>query len=254
MRRRNGLIIAGILSFFVFALAQVPAEAVARWFAPDTFKLNGVSGTLWEGTAASIQSGRMRLGATAWNMSPLALLLGQLSGDVESQLSDGTLHGSVSFGLSGDISCTGCSYSGSVAGLQPLIPALRTLSGNLQLEIATLEIKDKWPRRAVGSVKLANVPLGAPGQRATFGPAASFEATVSADPVPEAGVIEATVQDAGGPLQLAGRIVLKPPGNFEFTGRAKARGNASPDVVNLLAALGPKAADGSTQITIAGSL
>jgi hypothetical protein len=76
---------------------------------------------------------------------------------------------------------------------------------------------------------------------------------VNADPVPDDGTIEAIIEDAGGPLQLNARLVIAPPGNFRFSGQATARPGTPPAIASALAAMGPRAADGSTQLELNGS-
>ena len=172
---------------------------------------------------------------------------------METRIGEGAAQGFITLSRSGDLSCKGCRYEGPVASLRPAIPALKSVNGRLSLELAALEIRKKWPTRAVGSAKLANVPLGAAGQPRGDGPVAAFEATLSADPVPDNGLIEATIRDAGGPLELTARLSITPPGNFEFSGRAKARPAAPAEIVNALAVLGPKGSDGSTALGLSGT-
>ena len=197
--------------------------------------------------------GKLRLGETHWALSPLGLLIGRLGGSVETRIGDGTARGSVAVSISGGLACTACSYEGPVASLRPIIPALKGVDGRASIEMAALDISNKWPTRAVGSVKLSNVPIGVAGPQAGDRPVAAFETTITADPVPESGLIEATIKDAGGPLEVSARLSVTPPGNFEISGRAKARPAAPPEIVNVVAALGPRASDGSTEFSLSGT-
>lgn len=253
MTRSTWLVIAGVSAFLLFIVAGVPASVALRWLGPDVLRLSGVSGSLWRGAAAGANVGKLRLSETQWKLSPLGLLLGRVSGEVETKIGDGTAHGSVAVSLSGGFACTGCSFEGPIASLRPLIPALKAVDGKVSIEMATLEIRNKWPTRAVGSAKLSNVPIGVSGQPPRDAPVGAFETTLSADPVPDDGAIEATIQDAGGPLELSARLSITRPGNFEFSGRAKARPGAPPEIVNALAALGPKGSDGSTELGLSGT-
>jgi general secretion pathway protein N len=253
MTRSARLVAAGLTTFLIFLIAGIPAAVGIAWLAPESLRLSGVSGSLWRGSAAGADIGRLRLGETHWALSPFSLLLGRLAGDMNTKIGDGAASGSVAIGLSGTVRCTECQYEGPVAGLRTLVPAMRTLDGSINVEIAALEISDRWPVRVVGTARLSNVPIRVRGQSAGNSPVATFEATVGADPVPAGGLIEATVRDAGGPLELAARLSVRPPGDFEFSGRAKARHDAPAEVVNALAVLGPKGSDGSTELGISGS-
>lgn len=253
MTRTARLVAAGSVTFLAFLIAEFPASVAVRWVAPASVRLSGVSGSLWRGAASGADLGGLRLGATQWSLSPLSLFLGRLGGEIVTTVGGGKASGTVSVGFSGDVRCTDCKFEGSIAGLRPLIPAIKALDGTISLEATTLEIRKNWATRAVGSAKLANVPLLAPGQAQADGPVASFEATVAADPVPDSGLIEASIHDTGGPLELTARLSVKPPGTFEFSGRARARAGAPPVIVNALAALGPKGSDGRTELALSGS-
>ena len=253
MTRPAWLVAAGVAAFLVFLVGGVPAALALRWLAPDALRMNGVSGTLWRGSATGADIGKLHLADTTWTLSPLALLTGRLGGDVETRIGDGTAHGAVAVSRAGDLRCTACAYEGPVASLRAAIPALRTLDGQLSLQLSAFEIRKKWPTRAVGTVNLTNVPIAAAGQARRDSPMATIAATVGADPVPDNGLIAVSVQDAGGPLELTAHLNFTPPGNFEFSGRAKARPGAPADLVNALAAMGTRGSDGSTELGLSGT-
>jgi general secretion pathway protein N len=253
MTRTTRLVAAGAATFVVFLVAGIPAAVALRWVGFESLRVSAVSGSLWRGSAAAADVGRLHLGETHWSVSPLSLLIGRLGGQVDTTIGDGTASGTVAVGFAGKIRCTGCRYEGSVASLRAMIPALRNLDGRVSLEIEALEISGKWPVRAVGLARLSNVPIRVRGQAMGDLPVSTFEATVNADPVPESGLIEALIRDAGGPVELAARLNITPPGIFEFSGRAKARPSAPREVADVLAALGPKGSDGSTELGMSGS-
>lgn len=254
MNRRAILIGAGGAAFLLALVAELPASAAVRWLAPEGLRVSGIAGTLWSGSAAGAEIGALRLGETKWTLFPPAALLGRASGTVATSIGDATFEGAVSWRGSGNFSCENCVYQGSLASLRPLIPALKALTGKASVELAALEIRDKWPTRLVGTAKLAEVPLSMQGRPAGPNPpAAAFDVSIGADPVPDGGVIEATIKDAGGPVEMTARLTMSPPGNYEIAGRAKARPEAPPDIVNALNMLGPKAADGSTEISMSGT-
>lgn len=254
MDRIRALALAGVLTFLLGLLAGLPAATALAWMGGERLRATGVAGTLWSGSAATLEAGAVRLGATRWSLSVPRLLTGRLSAAVETRLGDGELRGDVSLGLSGWLACAGCSYEGPVAGLRAALPALRGLEGRARIEFPVLEVANGWPTRAVGTAKLTGVPITVPGAPPRRGaPAADFDATVNADPVPADGLIEVAVQDAGGPVEFTARVSVTPPGNYELAGRAKARADAPAEMVNALAVLGPRAADGSTELSMSGS-
>jgi len=254
MNRNNWLVAAAVAAFLVSFVALLPAHVALRWLVPPGVTISGASGNIWRGTAVSAEFGRVRLGETSWRLSAFPLILGRLAADLETRLGDSRISGSVRLGLSGDIACTTCRFEGPLASLVTVFPALSTLDGRLALDLARLEIRAGWPVRAVGAARLTGVPLNAPsGARNPQAPRSDLEASVSADPVPADGVIEIAVQDSGGPMQLTARLVLTPPGSFEFSGNAKARPDAPAEISRALSTLGRKAPDGSTELGLAGT-
>jgi hypothetical protein len=252
MTRSGWLVAAGVSAFLVFLIGGIPAAAL-RWLVPEPVRMSGTSGTLWRGSASSADVGKMHFAYTRWALSPLGLLLGRLGGDLETSIGEGKAAGAIVVTLGGDMRCTACRYEGPLASLRSAVPALRTLDGRISIEMAAFEISNKWPTRAVGSATLTNVPIGIYGQARRDGPVAALAATVTADPVPDSGLIDVAVQDSGGPLELSAQLSISPPGNYELSGRVKARPGAPPDLVNALNILGPRAADGSTEIALSGT-
>jgi hypothetical protein len=254
MPRTRLLVLAGAAAFALSLVATVPAATALALLGGDRLRASGAMGTLWSGSAAALEVGAVRLGETHWDVAVTRLLLGRLAADVETRIGDGEFRGALSTGLSGSLACAGCTYEGPIAGLRGLVPSLGRLDGRARLDLATLEVADGWPTRAIGTIKLTNVPITVPGAAPRPGaPSASFDATVEADPVPEGGLIEVAVQDAGGPLEFSARLAVTPPGNYELAGRAKPRPDAPQDMVNALAVLGPRDADGGTELSMSGS-
>jgi general secretion pathway protein N len=254
MQRSHWLIVTGAGAFLLFLLALLPARVALGWLLPETSRIAGAYGTLWTGSLAAAEIGTLRLGGTRWRLSPWALFTGRLAGDVETSIGEADAGGAVSIGVGGRLSCTGCRYEGPIAALRTLIPVAQTLGGNVRLDLQALDVREGWPRRIQATAALSGVPIVAAG--AVSGPQAprgDFEASVSADPVPEDGTLTVAVKDAGGPLRLEGALRVKPPGAYEFAGRAQARADAPPEFVNALSLLGPRGPDGSTEISVAGS-
>lgn len=254
MKSSRTLLAAAVAAFLAGLVTRIPADAALNWLAPDAVRASGVSGTLWNGSAASVQAASVRLGETSWRVSALPLLLGRLSADLETRVGEGTASGTVGLRPGGSITCSACRYEGPVSALRTAFPALGALEGRLEVSLATLRVVEGWPAAAVGEARVSGVPFAVPGATPSPGaPRGTLTASVDADPVPEGGIIEIAVQDAEGPVELSARITLTPPGNFELAGKARARPNAPPEVGKALAAMGRPGPDGATELGIAGT-
>ena len=251
MRRRDALIGAGGAAFVAGFVALMPARVALGLVAADA-RVSGASGTIWSGTADALQMGNVRLGRTEWSLHLTSLLAARLGADVATQWSGGRGRGFLAVGVGGALACEECEISADVAMLRTLAP-VPALAGNLDLAIQTLEVKDGWPRRAVGSARVREMPLTVPGQSRATGATGSFEISFNADPVPEGGLIEGVVTDIGGPLQVTARLQLMPPGSYQLAGTAQARPDAPTALTSNLPLLGPQRADGSHEFAFSGT-
>jgi hypothetical protein len=249
MRERDALIGAGLVAFFAGILATVPAQVAL--LAADA-RASGVSGTIWRGTADALQLDAFRLGRTQWSLHPLALMAARLGADVATQWNGGRGDGYLTMGLGGAITCEDCEVLADMATLRKLVPVPFS-TGNIALTIQALDIKDGWPRRAVGSARVEDMPLMVPGQSGDAGATGSYEALFNADPVAEGGLLEGVVTDLGGPVQVAARLQLTPPGAYQLAGTIQARPDAPSALTNGLALLGPQRADGSHEFAFSGT-
>jgi hypothetical protein len=249
MRERDALIGAGLVAFCVGVLAMVPAQVAL--LAADA-RASGVSGTIWRGTAEALQLDAFRLGRTEWSLHPMALMAARLGADIATQWNGGRGEGYVTIGLGGAVACEDCEVLADMASLRGLIP-VPLPTGNMALTIQTLDIKDGWPRRAVGAARVEDMPLTLPGQSGGTSATGSYEALFNADPVAEGGRLEAVVTDLGGPVQVAARLQLTPPGTYLLAGSVQARPDAPPALTNGLALLGPQRSDGSHEFAFSGT-
>jgi hypothetical protein len=254
MRQRDWLIGAGLAAFAIGILALFPAHVALRVIAPEA-AATGSRGTLWSGSAETLTIGALRLGRTQWSWRPLAVLRLQISADVSATWPGGKGQGRVAAGIGGLLVCEDCRTTSRLDFLRPLarVPAI---AGNVEVDIDQLEITGGWPRRVVGIARLKDMPLILPGQASAVAGSAtgSYEVSFKADPVPEAGMIEGVVTDIDGPLQVAARLQLMPPGNYQLAGAVQARPGAHENLTAGLALLGPQRGDGGYEFSFAGSL
>lgn len=253
MKRIHGLLLAGLGAFVLTLIAQLPAAVAIGWLAPEGVRTSGVSGSIWHGHAREVTVHGLRLTETSWTLSILELLRARLGARVEARLGEGTLGGNAVFHASGGMHCTDCRFEGTVTTLRALMPTLNAMDGRLGIDLGQLEIEDGWPTRILGTAMLGEVTLPKLSLEATGKARPSFKIDISADPVPDTGLIEAMIVDAGGPVECSVRARLTPPGNYELKGRIRARSGAAEQLASAIAALGARAPDGSTEVSLSGS-
>lgn len=101
-KRNRSLIVVGILAYVVFLLALFPINIAYKLVEPKGLPVSveALSGTLWNGEAIVKQRDLGRLDLN-WELSPLSLLVGQVSAKVDVKSQKANLKGAVNASASG---------------------------------------------------------------------------------------------------------------------------------------------------------
>jgi hypothetical protein len=248
MKTERTLIIAGCIGFAFFLLLGIPATLITSLGGSDSIRFSGVSGTVWHGEVRHAKIQGMSFRDISWDLHGQQLLLGRLAGDIEARLPAGSARGTVALGLGGSITLRDLEGKAAAGPLGKLLN-LPQAAGQIQFQIADLRIRNGWPKRITGTASVMNFPLlpdgSAPG---------SFEVVFATESVSEDGIIDGTLKDLDGPLEITGAITLMPPANYELTGIVRARGDAPKALTDGLALLGPVDAGGRREFSLAGSI
>lgn len=222
-------VVAGFLVLLVVLTVTFPARVAYRWLAPPDLQLSGISGSIWNGTAAEGLAGGAYLRDISWRMKPAALLTGKLAFETSASPASGSMNTDVAVGLDGDLSLT--NLSGSVP-LDLVHNAFQQagISGDLALQFEELVLANGVPVAANGSVTVANffardLSAGAIGDyRAEF---------TTAD-----NRITAIVEDVSGVLDVSGVITINADRSYSFVGEVAALPGAPPSIEQQLRYLG----------------
>lgn len=72
-----------VVAYLIFVLVQMPASMIVGMVTlPNNIKLGTVSGSLWSGKVTAVQYDNELIENATWSLSPLPLLWGSLSADV----------------------------------------------------------------------------------------------------------------------------------------------------------------------------
>jgi hypothetical protein len=253
MRLRSWITL-GLLAYVAFALSLFPAASAYRWFAPPQLRLAAVEGTLWSGRAALGSAAGLGLNDIRWRLDPLGLLTGRLSGRLETRLADGFVRTSFSASLGG-LTLSNLQATTSLAGVRPLLPpTLRSTEGMASLQLQRFELDDGWPVDAVGAVRLAQLAVRPPisGARQPLLELGGYRLDL-ADTGGEG--LSGTIEDTGGPLEVAGTITLGTDRTYRLEGVVRPRPGAPAQLVQGLALMsGEPDAAGKRKFALSGSL
>ena len=244
--RRFILCLIVLLAVATIAIATCPAQYAWRFVAgkAGALKLDGLSGTIWNGHAASASVYGDELGALDWRLSPLPLARGAIVARLDVHGGAVTGNGTVERESDGLLQVTGATIHLPASLAAPVldIPMLQLL-GQIDIDIAQLSVQGAWPTAAQGEIRWRNAAVAGAAQAALGDLQAKF-ATAAA------GNIAGTAHDLGGPLLLDGTFKIDASG-YDVQARLAARdGNAQ--VLDALRFLGQPQGDGTTLLLIHG--
>jgi general secretion pathway protein N len=229
-----------------------PAGAALRWFAPSGIAFAGVSGTLWNGSAASGSANGFTVEAVRWRLSPAALFLGRVSANVEARIPDGFVAGNVTASPS-SVQFSDLRGATSLPALAAVLP-VRGMRGQASIALDRLVLENGWPASVVGELKLAgleSLPLIPDGSGAYL-PLGDY--TLSFAPAPD-GAIAARFVDNGGPLEVEGSATLDASRTYTIDALVEARAGAPEALVEGLKIMTAEPdAEGRRRLNLTGSL
>ncbi len=222
-------IFAGIgVLLLALLIQQFPSRVVASLL-PQNVKLEGVAGTLWQGTAARaaviVDGKRFVLGRLSWRLEPLSVLTLSPAAHVSSVWGSQRFDGRVSLGLGGTASLEDVSLQLDVRFLRNLLPLY--VGGQIQVtvpealidnrQLSAIEARIVW-QDGVWAARQGDVALG------------NYALDVSGSD----GAVTGSVITLSGPLVVAGDLALEGRDwqvDFEISGPAVANEGLRPSLM-----------------------
>jgi len=236
------LVIAGVV------LVTCPAEYAYRLVADrlGVVRLGGISGSIWQGHASSVQAFGQALGALDWQLEAAPLLSRELMAHVRLSGGDISAAGIVDRTADGVIALRDATFRVPARMAEPAldIPALQFV-GFIDGTLREAHLHGMWVEQASGTLRWNDAAVAGAAQ-AQLG---NLEATFSSAPD---GSIAGVAHDLGGPLQLNGTFKVN-AGSFDADAILAARdGNAQ--IAEALRYIGQPQADGASHLIVHGQL
>lgn len=218
--------------------------------APDQVRGFGIGGSLWNGDAQLIDINGFRIQQAHWRVNLLPLVLGTVAGNATARWENGFVEAVYSLGRSGAVSIRELQASFNLNQLQAQLN-VPGISGEASIRIEKMDWINGWVSQVVGRGEVRNlratlIPVGP--EQALGSYELLFNQTAISDTAPLTG----TLRDTGGPLELTGTLILKPPAAYELVARVKARPGATAILTEGIAFL-PLGAGGARQLFLADS-
>ncbi len=227
-------LVVGLYLFFL--LARFPAAVALNMVElPDTIRIGSVTGTIWSGQANRVVLRGISLEQIKWRLSPWALLVANLSLDVEARQQKQFAMTQLQLGLSGNIALYQTRFSFDLAMLQPLFYGLPlAYEGKASGYFPELQWKKQHHVVVNGKLSLTGIGLLAPRQQQLGDYVVRFQAEKNA-------ASSFVIQDAEAQLGLDGRGVISKDGMLDLAVELDTRG-VTEDIRQTLAMLGRKTA------------
>ncbi|MDE1960109.1 MAG: type II secretion system protein N [Xanthomonadaceae bacterium] len=244
--RRFILFLIVLIALGAIGVATCPASFAWRFAASraGALTLDGLSGTVWNGHAASASVFGTALGALDWQLHPLPLLQGVVAAQLDLHGGEVTGSGAVAREADGSLNVGVATIHLPASLAAPVldIPLLQLL-GQIDINIAQMRVQGAWPTAAQGTILWRNAAVAGAAQ-ASLG---DLQAQFASAP---GGSIAGTAHDRGGPLQLDGTFRID-AGGYDVRAKLAAR-DANPQVLGALRYIGQPQGDGTTLLLIHG--
>lgn len=193
-----------VLLLLMLAMILAPARLLNPVFAERGLLLEGLEGTVWQGSAARALvpagGGYLHLGSVRWQLSPWSLFMLAPRVTVSSRWGRQQLSGVIVYRSSDDIRLSDVDATLGASLVRQFVPL--ELSGDLSLLAQQIELRNGLPYAADGRLVWRDGGWVSPQGRRSLGDyALDFK-----QPAGES--LTGTVVTVGGSLQVQGRILL----------------------------------------------
>lgn len=239
--------IFAVVVYLFFLVSNLPASIAVSFISDNPqlkrqLQISAVSGSIWSGSAASVQVAGLNLGRVKWDLNLLPLLLGEVNAYINFNNAAGSAglisgSGTVAVSLGGEISLTKFSAAFSIDALAPLMYGMPArFGGDVRLHIYEMTLLQGKRINIKSRTVISNASLVSP-QKINYG-------DVLVQSSAQALGSHFILTDQGGPLILDGKIKLKGNGIYALNFGLGARDSASSDLANGLRFLGQRDSTG----------
>lgn len=246
MKLRN-LIILGLVSFSAAALWKMPASFASQFLPEDTVKLQGLTGTVWNGKAKEASFNDISLKNVSWSINLLESFSSfSLKSDIDIVDSDITANGLFGVNSSQTITLENAQVETTGAFIGNFQKMIK-LKGDISSNIRSLSLSKGELPKLDANILLKQGTLVAP---MNISPAGDY--SIAVEPVDNG--LKAKISSNEAPLQLGGEANIDDKWNYTTDINIKPTKTAGKGLVNVLKLAGKPAKDGSIPIKQKGQL
>jgi general secretion pathway protein N len=242
--RNRGLVLLAVLVLIIALVVMFPARVAYKWAASPFVAMSGIHGTIWNGGAREFSTYGVYLQGLTWKIHPWRLLTGTLHYDVSGSPVSGFFSSEVTVALGGKLTLRNLSASVPLAMLEQAA-GISGLRGTASLQFERLELVNGRAAALDGNLSVANlvVPI------ITRTPLGAYKADFFTQ---NDGII-ASVEDAGGVVDLAGSLELGADKSYKFNGLVAPQANTPDELRQRLQFLGSPNERGQYELPLEGT-
>ena len=249
MMRGRHYIIVGVIAYFVFLISTLPAAPVLGMF-KDSMQttIYNVSGSLWNGRAGKVITGKLSLDNVEWSFLPLRLLLAEVAIDVDAKFNDNPLESRLSTGISGILAVDDLNVRLTAPDVASLVVLpLGELSGDFFLRINSASFQPGSVPRIDGTLDWTNAAITV-AETADLGNVSILLNEGDDSP------LAASISNKGGQLSLSGNLTTDEAGQYSLKLSMKPNASASDNLINSLGMFAKKQRNGEFILNNTGNL
>lgn len=247
MKKRYYFLTA-IVSYFILLIATIPARPITDLLNENSpVTIQGVSGTLWQGTAYSITVENIQLKKTEWSFSPWQLFTGKLSTDINTNLLDNNISAEVGTSLLGRYFINDLSAKISASEVAELanIPFAQ-LAGTITINIEHAQWKQGETPLATGEINWKDASITV-ADTASLG---NIDIILSESEQQ----LNAEIKNQGGDLKIAGTAELAEETKYSVDVKLSPTATANNNLKQSLGLFAKRQSNGEYVLKKSGSL
>ena len=249
MKKRYYFLTA-IISYFIIFTATIPARPLGQLISDNTpLSLQGVTGTLWNGTANTILiDDTIQLNDTTWDFIPWKILTGKIAADLKTHYQDNDITTEIGTSFLGRYFINNLTAKLPASEIAELanIPLVQ-LSGEVALDIKHAQWKQGTLPIATGEIDWNNSSITV----AETVPLGNISITLSESDKQQ---LFAEIKNQGGDIKIDGNAELIPDTDYAVNIKLLPSDSANDNIKRSLGLFAQKQANGEFLFVKTGSL
>ena len=214
IKRRTGLVLVGLLTLVVGMVLMFPARVAYQLASSPFLAMNGITGTVWNGSAREFSTHGVYLRKLQWKIRPAGLLTGKAIYDVSGSPVSGFFESTIEISLGGTITLRGLSAALPLQMFERAV-GISGLRGTANLRLEQLVLVKGRAAALDGTVEVVNLVAPMVHRSSIGGFRAEFFTQND-------GII-GSIEDTDGVVDVAGTLTLSSDRRYSFLGYLSAK-------------------------------